>query len=62
MEYTRVKVSEIHIFVENDRILVWGSFHEKGKRYRMVKRYFDNVEEAMEYYNKQLDKVMKSIQ
>lgn len=61
MKYAEVKNREINIIVEkaqrSDKVVVWGRFHkiESGKRFQ---RYFETVEKAMKYYNKQLDKAI----
>ena len=61
MKYAEVNNREINIIVEkaqrSDKVVVWGSFHkiESGKSFQ---RYFETIEKAMKYYNKQLDKAM----
>ena len=61
MKYAEVNNKEINIIVEkaqrSDKVVVWGSFHkiESGKSFQ---RYFETIEKAMKYYNKQLDKAM----
>lgn len=61
MKYAEVNNREIVIIVEkamrSDKVVVWGSFHkiESGKSFQ---RYFETIEKAMEYYNKQLNKAM----
>ena len=57
MSYARVKNSEISITMEkaerSDKIVVWGCFY--GKDGKSFQRYFENMEKAMIYYNKQLE-------
>lgn len=61
MKYLEVNNKEITIIVEkaqrSDKVVVWGTFHkiESGKSFQ---RYFETIEKAMKYYNKQLDKAM----
>lgn len=61
MKYAEVNNREINIIVEkaqkSNKVVVWGSFHkiESGKSFQ---RYFETIEKAMKYYNKQLDKAM----
>ena len=58
MEYTSVRNKEICIIVEkaqrSDKVVVWGTFYGKGGK--SFQRYFENMEKAMIYYNKQLEK------
>ena len=58
MEYTSVRNKEICITVEkaqrSDKVVVWGCFY--GKDGSSFQRYFENMEKAMIYYNKQLEK------
>lgn len=60
MKYAEVNNREINIIVEkaqrSDKVVVWGSFHKIGKSGKSFQRYFETVEKAMKYYNKQLDK------
>ena len=61
MKYTSINNKEITITVEkaqrSDKVVVWGCFHGKGgKRFE---RYFETIEKAMQYYNKQLGKAME---
>ena len=56
----KVKNHEISIIIEkakNDKVVVWGTFF--GKDGKSFKRYFDDVEKACKYYNKQIDKAVK---
>lgn len=61
MKYAEVNNREITIIVEkalrSDKVVVWGTFRkiESGKSFQ---RYFETIEKAMEYYNKQLNKAM----
>ena len=63
MKYAEVKNREISIIVEkaqrSDKIVVWGTFHkiENGRSFQC---YFENIEKAMNYYNKQLNKAVAS--
>ena len=58
MTYARVKNREISITMEkaerSDKIVVWGCFY--GRDGKDFKRYFENIEKASAYYNKQLNK------
>lgn len=59
MKYAEVNNREITIIVEkaqrSDKVVVWGTFHkiESGKSFQ---RYFETIEKAMKYYNKQIGK------
>ena len=63
MKYSEVNNKEITIIVEkaqrSDKVVVWGSFHkiENGKSFQ---RYFETIEKAMMYYNKQIDKAINA--
>ena len=63
MKYSEVNSKEINIIIEkaqrSDKVVVWGSFHkiENGKSFQ---RYFETIEEAMKYYNKQIDKAINA--
>lgn len=61
MEYTSLRNKEICITVEkaqrSDKVVVWGCFHGKGGK--DFQRYFETIEKAMAYYNKQLEKAME---
>ena len=61
MVYTRVKNREISIIVEKsargDKIVVWGCFYGKGGK--DFQRYFETMEKAMTYYNKQIEKALE---
>ena len=61
MEYTSINNKEITITVEkaqrSDKVVVWGCFHGKGGK--SFERYFETIEKAMTYYNKQLEKAME---
>jgi hypothetical protein len=58
MTYGRVKNREISIIMEDakrcDKIVVWGCFYGRGGK--DFERYFENIEKASAYYNKQLNK------
>ena len=58
---TELKNREICIVVEkaerSDKIVVWGCFYGKGGK--DFKRYFENIENAMKYYNSQLNKAIE---
>ena len=58
MTYARVKNREISIIMEkaerSDKIVVWGCFYGKGGK--NFQRYFETIEKASAYYNKQLNK------
>ena len=58
MTYARVKNREISITMDkaerSDKIVVWGCFY--GRDGKDFKRYFENIEKASAYYNKQLNK------
>ena len=58
MTYARVKNREISITMNkaerSDKIVVWGCFY--GRDGKDFKRYFENIEKASAYYNKQLNK------
>ena len=62
MVYTSLRNKEISITVEkaqrSNKVVVWGCFYgkEEGKDFQ---RYFENIEKAVEYYNKQLNKALK---
>lgn len=61
MKYAEVINKDINITVEkaqrSNKIVVWGSFHkiENGKSFQC---YFDDIEKAMQYYNRKLDKAI----
>lgn len=63
MIYAEVKSREITIIVEkaqrSEKIVVWGTFYhiENGKSFQC---YFDNMEKAMNYYNKKINVAIKS--
>lgn len=58
MTYARVKNREISIIMEkakrSDKVVVWGCFY--GRDGKDFERYFENLEKASAYYNKQLNK------
>ena len=61
MEYTSLRNKEICITVEKaqrcDKVVVWGCFYGKGGK--SFRRYFETIEKAMAYYNKQIEKAME---
>ena len=61
MKYSEVENKEIYIIIEDaircDKIVVWGCFHGKGGK--SFQRYFENLDKACVYYNKQLNKAVE---
>ena len=61
MKYSEVENKEIYIIIEDaercDKIVVWGCFHGRGGK--SFQRYFENLNKACVYYNKQLNKAIE---